>query len=49
MGDEDSTGLIDVSEIGLDDLKLLQIPAITRALQSVSEATGTVAKFQSAT
>ncbi|WP_442945783.1 FxSxx-COOH cyclophane-containing RiPP peptide [Nonomuraea sp. LPB2021202275-12-8] len=49
MVDENATGLIDVSEIDLERLKSLRIPALTRALQRCAEeGGGTVAGFQSA-
>ncbi|WP_327585382.1 hypothetical protein OHA25_58580 [Nonomuraea sp. NBC_00507] len=47
MGDDNTTGLIDVSDMDLDDLRQLQNPAIFRALQQVTDTSGTVAGFQS--
>jgi FXSXX-COOH protein len=48
MSEDTTTGLIDVSEVDLADLKLLDIPAILRAWQRCAEEGGTVAGFQSA-
>lgn len=48
MREDTTTGLIDVSDMDLADLKLLDIPALMRAWQRCAEERGTVAGFQSA-
>ncbi|WP_156325534.1 FxSxx-COOH cyclophane-containing RiPP peptide [Nonomuraea sp. SBT364] len=49
MEDTNGTGLIDVGDIDLEDLKRLQNPALTRAWQRCADdGGGTVAGFQSA-
>ncbi|MGW0479567.1 hypothetical protein [Nonomuraea sp. NPDC003214] len=49
MGDEHATGLIDVGGIDLEDLKMLEIPALARAWQRCAEdGAVTVAGFSSA-
>lgn len=48
MGEDTTTGLIDVNDVDLADLKLLDIPAIVRAWQRCAEGGGAVAGFQSA-
>ncbi|MFB9476429.1 hypothetical protein [Nonomuraea salmonea] len=47
MGDE-STGLVDVCEVTLDDLRRLRDPALLRAMQHLAESSRMVAGFQSA-
>ncbi|MFG1696041.1 hypothetical protein [Nonomuraea sp. NPDC049309] len=47
MGEE-NTGLIDVSEVDLDDLRKLHNPALFRAVQHLTESSAMVAGFQSA-
>ncbi|MFI6294805.1 hypothetical protein ACIBEJ_24665 [Nonomuraea sp. NPDC050790] len=48
MADEDDTGLIDVSDRDLADLKQLDNPALLRAMRHIAKSSGTVAGFQSA-
>ncbi len=47
MDDENTTGLIDVSDVKLDDLRQLQNPALFRALQQLTDTSSMVAGFQS--
>ncbi|MEU8365196.1 hypothetical protein AB0C27_55200 [Nonomuraea sp. NPDC048882] len=49
MGGEHATGVIDVDEATLEDLKDLDLPVLTRALQRISGQSTTVAGFSSAT
>ncbi|MEV0616256.1 hypothetical protein AB0I81_23275 [Nonomuraea sp. NPDC050404] len=49
MGGEWATGVIDVDEETLEDLKDLDLPVLTRALQRISSQGAPVADFQSAT
>lgn len=48
MTDRFTTGLIDVGDIDLEDLKGLDIPALSRAWERLSEGSDIVASFQSA-
>jgi hypothetical protein len=48
MGGEWATGLIDVDEEILEDLKDLDLPVLTRALERISSQSGPIADFQSA-
>ncbi|MEV5893236.1 hypothetical protein [Nonomuraea fuscirosea] len=49
MGGEGATGVIDVDEATLEDLKNLDLPVLTRALERISSTSATVAGFTSAT
>ncbi|MEU8397055.1 hypothetical protein AB0C28_17840 [Nonomuraea sp. NPDC048892] len=49
MGGEHATGVIDVDEATLEDLRDLDLPVLTRALQRISSPSATVAGFTSAT
>ncbi|MDA0633231.1 hypothetical protein OUY22_07340 [Nonomuraea sp. MCN248] len=48
MNDRFTTGLIDVGDIDLEALKNLDIPALNRVWERLSEGGGIVASFQSA-
>jgi hypothetical protein len=49
MGGEWATGVIDVDEETMEDLKDLDLPVLMRALQRISGRGDEVAGFQSAT
>ncbi|MEV4072232.1 hypothetical protein ACGFJC_24535 [Nonomuraea fuscirosea] len=49
MGGESASGIIDLDEKTLEDLKNLDLPVITRGLRRLSSRSQTVAGFQSAT
>jgi hypothetical protein len=49
MGGEGATGVLDVDETTLEDLRNLDLPVLTRALERISSTSATVAGFTSAT
>ncbi|QYC38875.1 hypothetical protein Nocox_06240 [Nonomuraea coxensis DSM 45129] len=47
MGNENTTGLIDVSDVDLEDLRQLRNPALIRAMEQLRRTGPTEALFQS--